>query len=125
MEYPAFQIVQIFSYSVWLLVLTVFTNSGSSENMGCYTLYGLIVIELAISCALFVHFAQGPHFIYSKLSIRGQSQSRGLIHRDIASELPCFGPGLYFTVKSNEDNISIHLAIQPFGSIRLKSHIKA
>ena len=108
MEYPAFQIVQIFSSSVWLLVLTAFKTSVSLLLI----LLSSVFNELIISCARFVHLAQGPHFKYSKWSVSGQSHSRGFKHLDIASPLPCLDTGLYSTVKSNAERISTHLANQ-------------
>jgi hypothetical protein len=81
--------------------------------------------ELIISCARFVHLAQGPHFKYSKWSVSGQSHSRGFKHLDIASALPCLDPGLYSTVKSNAERISTNLAILPLGSLKLNSQISA
>jgi len=121
MEHPAFQIVQIFSSLVWLLVLKAFKTSVSLLLILLANYFN----ELIISCARFVHLAQGPHFKYFKWSVSGQSHSHGFKHLDMASAMPCLGPGPYSTVKSNAERISTHLAILPLGSLRLKSQISA
>lgn len=97
-------------------LLTLVSFSAETASSFSVTSFGP-----TISCVLFLHIGQGPHFNISCISPLLQVQSLGLHIRDMASEFWCFAPGRYSTVKLNCDKISIQRAILPLGSRNLNN----